>query len=600
MTSRRDLAARSARLAPVRQKWQKVAFVVAAAAWGVVTLGFWGWWLDPAHVANPVLFTLLSFCLGWATLVPLYFVIHYAIAVRPVGNIAHLPKLRVAMVVTKAPSEPFHVVRKTLEGMLAQTHPHATWLADEQPTAETLAWCAAHGVSVSTRYGVAEYHQKTWPRRTRCKEGNLAYFYDHYGYERYDVVVQLDADHVPGPGYLEAMVLPFADPDVGYVSAPSICDANAAESWSARGRLYAEGNLHGALQAGYTAIGGPLCFGSHYAVRTYALMEIGGLGPELAEDHSTSMMMCSHGWRGVHAIDAIAHGDGPRTFADLITQEFQWSRSVTRILLEHSPRHLGRIPARLRVQFIFSQLWYPLFSLFMALGVLLPIIGVIFRTPFANVSFPEFVPHALPMSLALMGNSLLWRAEGMYRPFDAKLVSWETMAFQFARWPWSLWGCICAVREHLSHTHVDFRVTPKGASEADPVPLVVMAPYGAIALVSALPSLLVNDAAAAAGFHLFALANAVVYAGLILLIIWRHRIENRVKRAPVRQRVAVAGLATLVLIVPASALSMRTLESVFVLEQGAPVSIVRPSFSPAGAGQQSRVTLQLALTWRQS
>ena len=38
-------------------------------------------------------------------------------------------------------------------------------------------------------------------------------------------------------------------------------------------------------------------------------------------------MMNAHGWRGVHALDAIAHGDGPRTFADLVTQEFQWSRS---------------------------------------------------------------------------------------------------------------------------------------------------------------------------------------------------------------------------------------------------------------------------------
>ena len=31
---------------------------------------------------------------------------------------------------------------------------------------------------------------------------------------------------------------PFADPAVGYVAAPSICDANAAESWAARARLY--------------------------------------------------------------------------------------------------------------------------------------------------------------------------------------------------------------------------------------------------------------------------------------------------------------------------------------------------------------------------
>ena len=139
------------------------------------------------------------------------------------------------MVVTKAPSEPFPIVAETLLAMLAQTQPHDTWLADEDPSPETLAWCREHGVFVSTRKGRADYHRQTWPRRTRCKEGNLAFFYDHYGYERYDFVAQLDADHVPEPDYLWQMLRPFADPAVGYVSAPSICDRNAAESWSARG-----------------------------------------------------------------------------------------------------------------------------------------------------------------------------------------------------------------------------------------------------------------------------------------------------------------------------------------------------------------------------
>ncbi len=101
------------------------------------------------------------------------------------------------------------------------------------------------------------------------------FFYDHYGYDRYDFVVQLDADHVPEPGYLSEMLRPFGDLRVGYVSAPSICDRNASESWAARGRLYAEASMHGSLQAGYNYGLAPLCIGSHYAVRTIALKEIG-------------------------------------------------------------------------------------------------------------------------------------------------------------------------------------------------------------------------------------------------------------------------------------------------------------------------------------
>jgi hypothetical protein len=38
-------------------------------------------------------------------------------------------------------------------------------------------------VRISTRERVEADHQPTWPRRTRCKEGNFAHFYDHYGYD---------------------------------------------------------------------------------------------------------------------------------------------------------------------------------------------------------------------------------------------------------------------------------------------------------------------------------------------------------------------------------------------------------------------------------
>src|SRR4029078_4773119 len=197
------------------------------------------------------------------------------------------------------------------------------------------------------------------------------------GYENYDVVIQMDADHVPEPGYLEETLRRFRDPKVGYVAAHSICDRNVGESWSARGRLNAEGALHGALQAGYNGGLAPLCIGSHYAVRTAALKSIGGLGPELAEDHSTTLMFNANGWTGVHAIDAIARGEGPKTFADLARQEFQWARSLTTILLRHTPACLAQLHPRLRFQFIFSELWYFLFSFFMFLMFLIPIVALL-------------------------------------------------------------------------------------------------------------------------------------------------------------------------------------------------------------------------------
>ncbi|CDM61734.1 MULTISPECIES: glycosyltransferase family 2 protein [Rhizobium] len=566
--------------------WQRKEYLVSAGLWAIALAYFWRWWLSPANHIHLLGSILVTAILAWVTLLPAYFIVVFFRARRPSGPLNLPSGSRFAMVVTKAPSEPFPVVAETLRAMLAQDVPHDTWLADEDPTPETLAWCEAHGVFVSTRKGRSDYHLQTWPRRTRCKEGNLAFFYDQYGYERYDFVVQLDADHVPEPGYLFQMLRPFADPAIGYVSAPSICDRNAAESWSARGRLYAEASMHGSLQAGYNSGLAPLCIGSHYAVRTAALCEIGGLGPELAEDHSTTLMMNSYGWRGAHALDAIAHGDGPRTFADLVTQEFQWSRSLVMLLLQYSPRFVRPLPARLKFQFLFSQFWYPLFSFFMALMFLLPITALLTGDNLVGVTYPDFLSHFLPQSLMLIFMAYRWRASGTYRPYNAKILSFENTLFVFARWPWALAGTLAAVRDWSTGSFVDFRVTPKGAADVDPLPFRVLAPYGFLALTSVLPVLLVPNASdATRGFYVFAIFNAAIYALLLLVIVVQHARENRVRYRTRIYRPALAASLLALVTLPGLAAVEHGRDGVEALAWGTrSFSLFDDHFSVAGAG----------------
>jgi len=565
--------------------YRKAEYLAGVAIWTFALLNFWAWWLKPEHHIDLLGSIVVTAVLAWVTLLPAYFLAVFYRGRRPNGPLRLPAGSRIAMVVTKAPSEPFPIVAETLRAMLAQDVPHDTWLADEDPAPETLEWCRRHGVFVSTRKGRADYHRTTWPRRTRCKEGNLAFFYDQYGYGRYDFVVQLDADHVPEPDYLFEMLRPFADPRIGYVSAPSICDRNAHESWSARGRLYAEASMHGSLQAGYNGGLAPLCIGSHYAVRTKALKEIGGLGPELAEDHSTTLMMNAHGWRGVHALDAIAHGDGPRTFADLVTQEFQWSRSLVMLLLQWSPKLVPNLPLRLKCQFLFSQVWYPLFSLFMAAMFVMPMIALLRGENFVNVTYPGFLAHFAPLSIILILMAYRWRAGGTFRPVDAKVISWEATLFLFARWPWALAGTAAAFRDWLTGSFVDFRVTPKGTSEVDPLPVRVLAPYVVLSLASALPVLAVENAGQTRGFYLFAIINAVLYTALLLVIVVQHARENavRVKSRLYRPAMA-AGLLTL-LVLPGVAAAERGKTGLEALAWGSGnLRLFQDQYSVAGAG----------------
>lgn len=533
-----------------RQRW---IFRALVTLW-LGTLGtFWQWWLGGEHWASVPGMIVNSLLLVWATVLPGWFFFFVGRMKRP-DRRGVVPVLRVALVVTKAPSEPWPLVRETLEACLSQRfpYPYDTWLADEDPSQETLAWCRARGVAVSCRKGVAAYHRPTWPRRTKCKEGNLAYFYDRWGYRDYDVVAQLDADHVPAPAYLAAMVRPFADPRVGYAAAPSICDRNVGESWVVRARLFVEATLHGALQAGYNQHYAPLCIGSHYAVRTAALREVGGLGPELAEDHTTTLALNAAGWEGVFAFDAEAHGDGAGSFVDSMTQELQWSRSLAIVLLTVTPRHWRGLTPRKKVQFGFAQAWYPLYALQMLVAHLLPPLALLTHQPWVRVDLPTFFLRAVPVTLSCVVATAWVRRQGWLRPSSGRLITWETYLFQFARWPWVLLAVAQAVVGWLLGREFTFKVTPKGLTDAKSLPLATIVPYLIIAAVSAGVALAVREPGPAAGYYFFSLLNATIYLALSAAIVGLHVRENRPRLtvpvirfvgAPI---VAITGTAALV------------------------------------------------------
>lgn len=566
--------------------WRRAKYEVLILLWIAASLYFWLWWFEPDHILPGVRYWVVTLAFGWLFFMQAYFVFIFRTARVPACAAPDPDTMRVAMIVTKTPSEPFSVLKRTLEAMLAQTYPHDTWLADEDPQSETIAWCEARGIRISTRKNRPDYHRSEWPRRTRCKEGNLAFFYDMVGYDTYDVVSQLDADHVPSPTYLEEIMRGFADPEVGYVSAPSICANDADESWAARARLHTEAGFHGVFQTGYASSLAPMCIGSHYAVRTRALRQVGGLGPELAEDHSTTLLLNSGGWRGVHALDAIATGDGPANISDLCTQEFQWSRSLLTLLLRYTPRYLRTLPPRLKFLFVFCQLWYPLFAGFMLVLYLIPVLAVIFDMRYANVTYPEFVLHAIWPPLILTSIAYTLRADGVFRPRNAPVLGWEKALFLALQWPWVLWGCLMAVRDRFTGRFVDFRITPKGEAAEAALPLRVLAPYVVLALGCIIPVLLNDQVLDARGFYFLALLNGSIYAIISAVIVIRHLrdhhipLRDAVARIPV-QLAAVPLLLGLIIY----ALGTRGPESLLALSVGiGNDDLVRYEYVVSGAG----------------
>jgi cellulose synthase (UDP-forming) len=337
------------------------------------------------------------------------------------------------------------------------------------------------------------------------------------------------------------------------------------------------------MQAGHSGGFAPSAIGSHYAVRTTALREIGGLGPELAEDFTTSLMMSSYRWQGVFAIDAHAHGDGPDTVGDCITQEFQWSRSMMNVLLGVNGRYwrgLSR-PAKLRLGF--CQLWYPLFALLMAASIVLPLAAIVSRTPPMQASLGGFYLHFAPPMLVL-GVTVVWlRRTNWLRPANAKAISWEIVLFQLIRWPWVLLGCVQAVAGRLARREFDFKVTPKGLTGPRPLPMRVVAPYLLIAVISALPSILRLNAGRAHGYYTLALINVAMYLLAAVAVFVLHIREHPpILRATVL-RTSLGKLAATL------ATTLATITAILVSSFG-----IAPSSAAAAPGQTAHAS-RLAL-----
>ena len=509
---------------------QKIQLNLLMGCWLLATIGFYVWWCQ--SMVDPVEFAFNTALISLPLLVPAYPLFFIRRMKKP--NIAlGIPKeWRVAMIVTKAPSEPWSVVRNTLTGVLNEnSFPHDTWLADEDPSEETKQWCAEKGIKISCRKGIPEYNNLDYPRRTRCKEGNLAWFFDNWGYQNYDFITQFDSDHKPEPGYLANALVAFHDPKVGLVTAPSICDANEKTSWSARGRLYSEGAQHGPVQAGMHTSFSALAIGSHFTMRTTALKEIGGLGPELAEDHSTSVLMNAHGWKVVHSIDSIAHGRGPESLRDALIQELQWSRSVVIIFLTLTTKLLGKFKPLMALQFLFSEFWYIIFATMMPALLLIAPAVVIAGHPFVEVNFWAFlIASSTPVVFLVLVMEWL-RHQKLLRPVQTRVINWESILFNMARWPIILFAHYEAVNFTYFQHRRFWKVTPKKKEDGNSIPAKFWMPYvGIVAIILAVQFFFASNDDTEC-FSFFNLLNAITYGALLILIHVLHKREAKTLKA---------------------------------------------------------------------
>jgi len=276
--------------------------------------------------------------------------------------------LRVAILTTIVPSkEPFPLVARTLKAMKEITPtPGAkidVWLLDEGNQPAIRKRCDNMGVKYFSRQGLEGWNTSTGPFKARTKHGNHN-AWRRANEHRYDIVAQMDPDHVPRADFLERTLGYFSDPAVGFVVAPQVY-GNLKENWIARGAAFQAYIFHGIIQRGGNGLQAPLLIGTNHLYRVKAFQEINGYQDSIIEDHLTSMVLFgtkdSNGrtWKGVYTPDIVAVGEGPTSFTDYFNQQKRWAYGIWEIATKATPHYTRQMTRRQALTFVMLQFFYP-------------------------------------------------------------------------------------------------------------------------------------------------------------------------------------------------------------------------------------------------
>jgi cellulose synthase (UDP-forming) len=352
------------------------AFAVLALLWGV---GYLTWRIGwSGEGASPVAFAMLlvTEVYGlWALGTLAWYSWSRPAAVRP--PVTHGVSVDVYVCTYDEPTE---VVAATLAGCRALTYPHATYLLDDgrRPEMEELAQVA--GARYLTR-----------PDNSHAKAGNINAALPRTEGE---LVLMLDADHVPMPDALDALVGYFDDERVGLVQSPHDFFNHDSVQHYVVGR-HEQSLFYRVVCPGKDRHGAAYWCGSAAVLRRAALLEIGGVATEtIAEDFHTTIRLLRHGWSSRYHDEVLVQGLAPHDLDGYLLQRDRWARGNLAVFtLPESPLRARELRPLQRLSYFASLAAYlaPPMRL-----LLLATLGLVLWT------------GELPMKISVIALAALW------------------------------------------------------------------------------------------------------------------------------------------------------------------------------------------------
>lgn len=453
----RDLWTRR-RAAPVRTVDRFVLLSLTGAGL-LATLRFADWWFRAEHVADPVLFVLLSAAVWYGVSRIVLRWVNLTAIERP----EHVPPeegLEVAVFTTSTPGEPLAMYEKTLAACREIEYPHNTYLLDETGDPRYREVAERHGAELLDMQDVGG-----------AKAGNINRALELTDEE---FVLVLDPDHVPFPQFLHRVLGHFRDPDVGFVQVVQGY-YNQFRSFVARGAAEQTYHFYGPTLMGLFGHGGSVAIGANCTFRREALESIGGHGIGLAEDLITSVRLHAAGWESVYVPEVLSRGLVPEDLGSYYRQQLKWARGVYEVVLEELPRLWPGLDWRQRLSYSAIGTYY-LVGVTMPIYLVVPYLYLWTGARPAHMPFSEFLVQGAPLAAVGVG-VYLYAQRWLAHPAVERGTHLRAMSLKIAAWPVYLAGTV------LAFLQVDLPYIPTAKEAARGAFLKLASPHLALLLV---------------------------------------------------------------------------------------------------------------------
>jgi cellulose synthase (UDP-forming) len=322
---------------------------------------------------------------------------------------------------------------------VAMRIPHDTWVLDEGNDPAVKAMCERLGAKHFSRKEQLEYQTDHGVFERKTKHGNYNAWLDAEGYERYDVIVGFDPDHVPYADFLEASLGYLEDSKIGYVQLPQIY-YNQRSGFVARGAAEETYSYYSTTQMASYAFGFPIVTGCHQVHRTTALKEVGGFAAHDADDLLITFLYRAAGWQGVYVPEIHAKGLTPTDWPSYLKQQLRWASSVIDVKVRAFPRLAPDLPLHTRFMGMLHGFYYVqegVFGFVMTVFVLFSL-----ATGFAPAFLTKVGLSQMGMNLPLLMLTDFYR-QRFFLDFKSEFgVHLRASFLRFVKWPYIVLGVI--------------------------------------------------------------------------------------------------------------------------------------------------------------